>query len=148
MSQVVEGQSRWRFCCGQSLARSLGGRSPAVGRAGPRWRASSRPRGVTPGCRRQRSGAGRPGSTPERHRGRGASWRKRRRRQRVHAVSVMRQALFTLRERNLTDLQQLDPVKLHDAQWRFHAGARGRGHRPLQIVARPPNLAVLITHCG
>ena len=24
----------------------------------------------------------------------------------------------------------------------------GGGHRPLQIVARPPNLAVLLTHCG
>jgi len=29
-------------------------------------------------------------------------------------------------------------------QWRFHAGARG--HRP-QIVTRPPNLAVFLTHC-
>ena len=24
----------------------------------------------------------------------------------------------------------------------------GRGHRPLQSVARPPDLAVLLTHCG
>ena len=24
----------------------------------------------------------------------------------------------------------------------------GGGHRPLQIVARPPNLAVLLTQCG
>jgi len=34
------------------------------------------------------------------------------------------------------------------SQRRFHAGAGGGGHRPLQIVARPPNLAVLLTHCG
>jgi len=26
--------------------------------------------------------------------------------------------------------------------------AGGEGHRPLQIAARPPNLAVLLTHCG
>ena len=32
-------------------------------------------------------------------------------------------------------------------QWRFHAWA-GRGHSPLQIVAGPPNSAVLLTHCG
>ena len=25
---------------------------------------------------------------------------------------------------------------------------RARGHSPLQIVARPPSLAVLLTHCG
>jgi len=31
-------------------------------------------------------------------------------------------------------------------QWRFHAGAGG--HRFPQIVARPPNLAVLLTHWG
>jgi len=30
--------------------------------------------------------------------------------------------------------------------WRFHAGVGG--HRPLQIVTRPPNLAVLLSHCG
>ena len=33
-------------------------------------------------------------------------------------------------------------------QWRFHAEAGGGGLRPLQIVARPPYLAVLLTHCG
>ena len=33
-----------------------------------------------------------------------------------------------------------------DHQRRFRAGADG--HRPLQIVASPPNLAVLLTHCG
>jgi len=34
--------------------------------------------------------------------------------------------------------------------WPFHAGAGERegGHRPFQIVARPPNLAVLLTHRG
>ena len=37
------------------------------------------------------------------------------------------------------------------SQWRFHAGVGG--HRPLivaahQIVARPQNLTVLLTHCG
>jgi len=31
-------------------------------------------------------------------------------------------------------------------QWRFHAGAGGQP--PPLIVARPPNLAVLLTHCG
>jgi len=35
---------------------------------------------------------------------------------------------------------------VNKAQWRFHAGAGG--HRPLQIVASPPNLAVHLTHCG
>ena len=39
------------------------------------------------------------------------------------------------------------PCKLDQQRWRFHAWAGG-GHRPLQIVARPPNLAVLLTHCG
>jgi len=35
-----------------------------------------------------------------------------------------------------------------DHQWRFRAGpGGGRGTGP-QIVARPPNLAVLLTHCG
>ena len=33
-------------------------------------------------------------------------------------------------------------------QWRFHTGARGWGVQAPQIVARPPNLAVLLTHCG
>jgi len=32
-------------------------------------------------------------------------------------------------------------------QWRFHAGAGGAQPLP-QIVASPPNLAVLLTHCG
>jgi len=31
-------------------------------------------------------------------------------------------------------------------QWWFHAEAGG--HKPLRIVASPPNLAVLLTHCG
>jgi len=33
-----------------------------------------------------------------------------------------------------------------DSHWRFHAGAGW--HRPFQIVTGPPNLAVLLTHCG
>jgi len=34
-------------------------------------------------------------------------------------------------------------------QWRVHAGiVWGGGHRPLHIVTRPPNLSVLLTHCG
>ena len=32
-------------------------------------------------------------------------------------------------------------------QWRFHAGAGGVNPPP-QIVARPPNLAALLTHCS
>jgi len=32
------------------------------------------------------------------------------------------------------------------SQWRFYSGAWGGGRRPLEIVARPPNLAVLLTH--
>ena len=35
-----------------------------------------------------------------------------------------------------------------DSQWRFHAGAGGGGGTGPQIVTRPPNLAVLLTHCG
>ena len=35
------------------------------------------------------------------------------------------------------------------SRWRFLAGAKAwGGHWPLQIVARPPNLAVLLTYCG
>ena len=33
----------------------------------------------------------------------------------------------------------------YSGQWRFHAGARG--HRPPKSRG-PPNLAVLLTHCG
>ena len=34
-------------------------------------------------------------------------------------------------------------------QWRFQAGARGRGAQaPPKCVARPPNLAILWTQCG
>jgi len=33
-------------------------------------------------------------------------------------------------------------------QWRFHIGAEGHSPPPTKkIVARPPNLAVLLTHC-
>jgi len=39
-----------------------------------------------------------------------------------------------------------------DRRWRFRAGAGGgeggaQPHRPIQIVARPQNLAVLLIHC-
>jgi len=46
------------------------------------------------------------------------------------------------RQRALTLTLTIEP-SFFCSQWRFLTAAGGKGHRPLQIVARPPNLAVL-----